>query len=247
MQKLLSKSYYITCIYSMICFMVNAQDVHVSTTDPAQMAVINLDPSKDVFTMSGSRISSSDLSEVKGSPYLFPRYVKGQVVFVNGQTYNDALLQFNLATNQLQFLDSGRPMAFAQQVRSFSLIDTTGGITKSALFNSGYPDFGKHTINTFYQVLAFGSRIQLIKYISKHTSEQYQYSTVPKLFFKTSEDLFVYDQQSQEMRFINYSAASVKKALEKINPQARQLVEATGKKKFTEEEIIALVQKVNEL
>jgi hypothetical protein len=235
------------CLSFLVSLIARGQDAHIATPDPGQISFVNFDPAKDVFTMSGSRISTIDLSGVNGSPYLLPYYVKGTVVFVNGKVFRDGLLQFNLVSNQLQFLNNGRPLSFAQPVRYFTLVDTTGDTTKTAWFNSGYPQFGMHNQTTFYQVLAIGTRIQLLKYISKHTTEQYQYSTLPKLFFKQTEDLILYDQQSQDMFYITNSAGSVEKALEKINPKSEQVMMGIKKKKLSEDEIIAIVNKVNSL
>lgn len=241
------KSVLLFCLSCIVSLITRGQDAHIATPDPGQISFVNFDPAKDVFTMSGSRISTYDPSVVNGSPYLLPYYVKGTVVFVNGKVYREGLLQFNLASNQLEFLNNGRPLVFAQAVRYFTLVDTTGDTTKTAWFNSGYPEFGMHNQNTFYQVLAIGTRIQLLKFISKHPSEQYQYSSLPKLFYKQSEDLIIYDQQSQEMRYITKSSGSVEKALEKINPKAAQMVQETGKKKLSEDDIIAIVEKFNRL
>ena len=121
----------------------HAQDSHLTAPDPAQMSFVNFDPAKDVFTMSGSRISSTDFSEVNGTPNLLPNYIHGTVIFENGKVYRDGLLQLNLVTNQVQFLNNGKPLVFAEPVKSFTLIDTSGGEKKTAWFNSGYPDFGQ--------------------------------------------------------------------------------------------------------
>ena len=232
----------LTSIVCMPGSVAHAQDAHLTAPDPAQISFVNFDPAKDVFTMSGSRITSTDFSEVYGTPNFLPNYVHGTVIFENGKVYREGLLQLNLVTNQVQFLYNGKPLVFAEPVKSFTLIDTSGGKTRSAWFNSGYPDYGAHHPNNFYQVLAIGPKVQLLKFISKHTSEQYQNSSLSKVYFKTNEDLFIYDVNSEELHYISNSASSIEKAL---GPAAEALVHEPGKKKLTENEIIQVVEKYN--
>jgi len=221
-----------------------AQDAHLTTPDPGQMAFVNFDPSKDVFNLSGARINI-DPSDIAGDPFLLSNWVKGNVSFFNGQYLKEADLKFNLVNNELQFLSDGKALVFAQPVKSFTLVDTAGGVTKRAWFLSGYPEFGMHKTNAFYQVLAIGPKVHLIKFISKHTTEMYQYNVNAKLSYKTVEDLHLYDVKNEKIQFINPTANSVEKGLSDFSSNIHELVKAKGSKKLSENDIIDLVNKVN--
>lgn len=238
------------CFFVISCMAgtkLSAQDSHLSDPDANQISFVNFDAAKDVFTMSGSRISATGQADIDGSPYLLSSWSKGTVMFVNGKVYRDGLLQLNLASNELQFLNNGKPLVFALPVKGFTLIDTTGNIKKTAWFNSGYPKYGQHNESTFYQVLATGQKVQLLKFISKHTTDQYQYNGTARLYYKTSEDLFVYNTRTQKMQYIGNNEGSVEKVLDAIDPRAHDLVAATGKKKLSEDDIIAIAEKINRL
>ena len=223
-----------------------SQDSHLGTPDPNQMSFVNFDPSKDVFTISAGRVNI-DPADIEGSPFLISGWRKGNVSFYNGKMFKDADLKFNLVKNELQFLKDDKPLLFADAVKAFMILDTADGETRKALFNSGYPSYGMHNTKSFYQVLAMGKNVQLLKYLSKRTAETYEYNVNAKLSYKLTEDLYLYDVKNDKLQFINATANSIEKTLKDIiSADVHELVK-TKSKKLSENDIVDLINKVNSL
>lgn len=233
------------CISTCIC--AHSQNVQVTSVDPSQPAFIDFDPNKAIFTLTGSAIKLADQADINGSPYFFNYWTKGTVVFFDGKVHTDSLLRFNLVTNQLQFLSYDKPLLFAGRVASFTLIDTAGKKENTAWFRSGYPAYSFNNHYTFYQVLALGNNVHLLRYIRKQIAEQYQYNVAAKLSYKVNEDLLIYNVQTQSMRYINNKSSKIKKVLKEVNAPVENILSSMNKKKLTEDEIVALVNEINKL
>jgi hypothetical protein len=176
-----------------------------------------------------------------GSPYLCEEWNTGNVTFKNGKKADSFKLRFDAETNTLQFLHKEMTLAFVDPVQEFKFNYNEGNTRKEAFFRSGYPETDKHSTSALYQVLAEGTRIQLLQYNEKHGQNFQEYSGPVKTKYVTWETLYLYDIAAKTMRKIKCRKSAVIDALPALETSINKLCETNKWTLKNTEELTLLV------
>ncbi len=112
---------------SKICFLFCL----ISFASVAQIA-ISVDP------VGGTPVTGEAYAEIKGSPYLYDDFVKGDVNLVNGKKYQDMELKYDAVAKKLIFLEKGTSNYFKDPVKSFTLKSPLGIQHFEAITEGGF-------------------------------------------------------------------------------------------------------------
>ncbi|OOQ60797.1 hypothetical protein [Mucilaginibacter pedocola] len=129
-------------------------------------------------------ITTSQYTDVEGSPYLFEDWEPGSVTLVNGVSSTEQMqLKYNVVDDVLTFKDkaSGEEMAFVQKVKEFK-IAPNAGLTDAKymkLYRSGFTGIEGTTADSFFEVLADG-KAQLLKRFTKVVFESQDIGSASK-------------------------------------------------------------------
>lgn len=199
--------------------------------------------------LSARRNTRNETSNMKGTPYFIAEWVSGVVVFKGNKLLNSNDLQFNWVKNELHTRYNGQVYKFDDSVIEFVLLDTTvQGKSTEILFRNGYPATGTHSRISFYQVIIGGANFELLKYWARHDHDSFEgVGTYVKEFYRVA-DLYLYDMKSNTIQYINLKPSSIERAIPasyaKTVKQASSTIQG---KKFSEAELISLVQSLNNL
>jgi len=101
------------------------------------------------YDASGKPFAKNPNSKVEGSEVLNEKWGKGNVKMTRNKAYNNAELQYNIATQQLLFKKDGGVFAFGDNVLSFMMDYELNGNTVSVYFKNNYPAYGAQTNASF--------------------------------------------------------------------------------------------------
>lgn len=117
----------------------------------------------------GSPAREIKLQNVEGTELLYPDWKKGWVKLLNGNTYSDLMLKYNVYEDALYFLGKdNQAMAFTNPVLEFKL--------DKEVFKSGYPALKNLTSRSYYLVLTEG-KITLLKKSAKNVLEMKEFNS----------------------------------------------------------------------
>ncbi|MDQ3846778.1 MAG: hypothetical protein M3342_22615 [Bacteroidota bacterium] len=200
----------------------------------------------EIYDVKGKPVTSKSSVEVEGSPLLNEQWAFGEVRLKNGQWLKDVPLQFNLQTNELYFQKNNTTFQFAEPVLQFSLAYTEEGAEKKVLFRAGYPPADGKTANTFYQVLAEGPNVHLLKYVFKSVKDVYQYNAPGKKRYWQMEELYLFDASTNRLINITKNKTPLTELLPAYAPIIKESVKEKKGKLLPEQEWIELVQLINQ-
>ncbi len=224
---------------------LHSQDTHITNVDPLQKAFNDVDDRGTVTLISGGR-SYNSKSDDDVSSFITPEWTLGNVNFKNGKQLNDVELKFNFVKNELYFKKDNKMYVFINQVKDFTLFDTVNGVVKILKFKTDYPAIENIQSNAFYQVLATGSKIEVLKHFSKKNFEVLPYDSPDKPTYKIDEYLYLYDVKNNKVQPINNTVSSVEKTLPVYASNIQDLMSGQNKH-LTESQIISLINNVNNL
>ena len=115
----------------------------------------------------------TNFSDVAGNPYLFREWSDGLVRFSSGRVLNQFKLKFDCAQNRLMLQFNGSTFAAESKVSEFVIFQKNGRKTDSLVFRKGFPNIGRATAETYYQVLCEG-RATLLQLFNKNIIEDKQ-------------------------------------------------------------------------
>ena len=183
--------------------------------------------------------------DVEGSPLLSDSWNIGVVNFEKGQAITKIELQFNLHENELYFRKDNLVYTFANPVREFSFAYSDEGQSRTVKFRNGYTPQHKRKLNSFYQVLADGKNVQLLKYVSKIVREKWEYSGPVKKYYDLKEELFIQNNMTGELIAIKKDRQSVNKALPNYINSINKLTKANDLDLNSENGLIRLIELLN--
>jgi hypothetical protein len=199
----------------------------------------------EVYDNTGKPLTSTN-KEVLGSPFLNETWGKGEVRLKNGFLLKNAELQFDLYDNELHFKKDNIAYKFVDSLKEFAMEFKDGEEMQSVFFRSGYPPIEKKYTPSFYQVLADGKKVQLLKYVSKEIREKYNYMAPLSKEYQLSVSYYVYDAVTGTIKNIKLS----KNVLIKAMPQYENSIRMFSKKKDykfnSENEIVQLFIELNQ-
>lgn len=185
-------------------------------------------------------------SEVEGSSMLNNEFVKGIVKFKTGQQYNDVSLNLSLLNNQLYFIKDSTRLQFLNPVEYFALPVQAKGNAKTYTFKSGYPPIGLNSSEAFYQVLASGSKLQLLKFMHKKVREIYSYNSAAKKVYSLREQLYIYDVINASISEVSGKLNSLRKSLPTFAKHIDSYTSKNNSDFKNDEDIAALIEFINE-
>ncbi|MHA4810440.1 hypothetical protein ACX0G9_20205 [Flavitalea flava] len=127
----------------------------------------------------------------------------------------------------------------------FVLPATGKGNEKTLHFKTGYPAIGSNTGQTYYEVLAEGPKVHLLKYVYKVVQVSSNYGGPTEKAYAQREFLYVYDVLATTMTEISHNSSAVKKALPEYAADIESFSVQHKSKLKKEEEIKALVEYLN--
>jgi len=172
----------------------------------------NGSPFAEAYDINGKPFTSTNNTNIDGTPMLSESWGKGFVKLKNGKQLAVDALQFNLFDNELHFKKDNTEFIFADAVSEFKISYTQDDLDINAVFRNGYPDMGKNTGATFYQVLADGNKLQLLKYSAKSIQDNYSYGGPVRKIYKETNEYFVYDIKNAAIKSISLEKASLIRA-----------------------------------
>ncbi len=236
----MNKTILVSIAVSVFCYTDgNAQYTHTSVSQQAYM---------DAQFLKGTiRVRGNEKTEeAQGSPYLNPDWGKATVYYTNGKAFNEVEIQYNLLNNELYFRKAEEIFLFTDTVKSFDLMYTIGEKIKNERFQSGYPPIDNQKESHFYQVLATGPKLQLLKYRYVKRNESYHYSEGKKINYFEYEDLYLFDVQSSKIVRIKKGDSHIPELLPALEQQMNTIIKSQGLKLKNMDDLTRLVGLVNQ-
>jgi hypothetical protein len=138
--------------------------------------------------------------DTKGSPLLLEQWVKGTVLLKNGVRFNDTALNYSLYEDKLYFRRLNRFYIVEGAISEFYLANSNEPTDSSLLhFVAGYPATKITNGTHFFQILADGSRYQLLKWAHKKIREEYTYGGRTETAYVNQEAYCVFEKNSRKM------------------------------------------------
>lgn len=196
-----------------------------------------------VGDINGAIVPTFNAIGVEGNRYLQEEWNNGTVWFANGKQADSMQLIFDLVANAVYFQRKGEVQAFVDEVKSFRFYPSVKN--KEVLFKSGYPDYAQQTPKTFYEILADGAAIQLLKFHRKKITETYVYNSPSTKKYTAEQAIFVYDSKNAELNKISLNKKSIEKALPDYANTIESLCQKNRWNLKSEEEMIKLILELN--
>lgn len=195
--------------------------------------------------INGAVITVIKPGNVDGKPFLGKEWNKGSVLFKKGKKADSLLLQFDLVSNKLYFKQDGFTMAFLEEVEAFLFYTSGEDVPVDMLFRNGYPAYGELGRETFYEVLADGAKIHLLKHWSAKITETYVYNQPPRRQYTESSGLYLYNTETASLQRVKTGKKNILKVLPALSEKIDSLCKKNKWDLNTEPEVTQLVKALN--
>lgn len=184
------------------------------------------------------------LQEVGGSPFLNNEYKLGSVQLTNDKKVTNVPVKFNIFNNVVMVQREGQEM----KLISFDLVsyDEPGnsGDVKHFIFKQGYPEIDNLTGTTIYQVLAFGPKIHLLKFLSQKVEDRPTLGDYSRREIVTTQQLYIFIPGG-EIKKLKTGKKSVMDALPGMSEKIEEAIKAGDLNLKNESDITELVNALN--
>ena len=198
----------------------------------------------DTYDVAGWPLSAKVRYQIKGSPMLSDNWGNGSVKFSNGRVLKNALLSFNLYSNQLYYKLDEIQFSFVDPINEFAFEYEESGKKRNAFFRNGYPGNSPAANRIFYEVLAEGPRFTLLKYTYKTLQDYYEYAAALTKIYKQVSEWYIYDKQVKSLKQVNN-----KQLLADLMPgQADEIAKLSGDKNYrfrSEKDLLDILSRLN--
>jgi hypothetical protein len=143
----------------------------------------------------GRMIPIGAKEDTKGSPLLLDNWVKGTVILKNGVRFQDTALNYSLYEDKLYFKRFNQFYIVEGAISEFYLAKDSSLLH----FVAGYPATKITNGTNFFQVLADGSRYQLLKWVRKKIREAYSYGGPTESAYVQQEAYCIFEKNSRTM------------------------------------------------
>jgi len=143
----------------------------------------------------GRMIPIGAKEDTKGSPLLLDNWVKGTVILKNGVRFQDTALNYSLYEDKLYFKRFNQFYIVEGAISEFYLAKDSSLLH----FVAGYPATKITNGTNFFQVLADGSRYQLLKWVRKKIRETYSYGGPTESAYVQQEAYCIFEKNSRTM------------------------------------------------
>ena len=186
----------------------------------------------------GSYVNEKE-ADIKGSPFLFDDWKKGNVLLKTKERIDSALIKYNLYADMLHVKVDDQEYQFNIDVMEFLLPDPVSNET--ALFRSGFSPVPGMSEKSFYQVLYDGKTKLLIKYKKLIASELTSTPGVKARVFEDQKSYFILTA-SGKMEKIKKKNKGILDLLEDKKEELRKMVDTNKLKLTSDEEIIKVLE-----
>jgi len=186
----------------------------------------------------GSYINEKD-ADIKGSPFLFSNWEKGNVLLKTKERVDSVLIKYNLYTDLLQVKVDEQEYQFNIDVWEFLLPDPL--TNEIALFRSGFSPVPGMNEKSFYQVLYDGKTKLLLKHKKLVGTELTSIPGVKAKVFEDQKSWFILTA-SGKMEKIKKKNKDILDLLEGKKEELKKMVNSRRLKLINDEEIISVLE-----
>ena len=150
---------------------------------------VNAQTSQENFFDNQGRPFTKKNLEVDGDPYLFDKWLPGQVQTVKDKTYSNFKIKYDVVDDVILFAydSADEPLKFVDEIKSFTII-----LPQPLTFNNGFPAIDKQTSQSYYQVISNGPA-KLLKRYTKTIFESKGYNTAAVKKFQGFNIYYLYE------------------------------------------------------
>lgn len=211
-------------------------------TAPDQTTGGNIEVTMAELPLKPIRLPS--LQDVGGSPFLHAEYKTGTVQFNGDRIVSNVPVKFNIFNNVIMVQRDGDEL----KLESFDLVTydepATGGATKHFVFKQGYPEIDNRPSTAVYQVLSYGSKIHLLKFISQKVVDAATLGDYSRREIETTQQLYVY-VPGGEIKKIKTGKGAITDALPSMAAKAEEITKNKSLNLKNESDLILLVDELN--
>ena len=144
-----------------------------------------------INNVNGMAVQEVDYTDVKGFPYLFDDWLKGDVTMADNSVHQNMDLKYNLLNDRPYFKNSSQSvLTFADPVKQFTI--KTAGSEQPLLFRNGYQNIPGVTSSAFLEVLADGKTQVLKKMAKKIQTENVYPNTSTNKYFTENKTYYIF-------------------------------------------------------
>lgn len=211
-------------------------------TAPDQTTGGNIEVTMAELPLKPMRLPS--LQDVGGSPFLHTDYKAGIVQFNGDRTVSNVPVKFNVFNNVIMVQRDGDEM----KLESFDLVSydepATGGATKHYIFKQGYPEIDNRPSTAVYQVLSFGPKLHLLKFLSQKVEDAATLGDYSRREIVTTQQLYVY-VPGGEIKKIKTGKGAISDALPSMATKAEEITKNKSLNLKNESDLVFLVDELN--
>lgn len=139
----------------------------------------------------GNLLYIAQYTDIKGSPFLFDNWMKGELVLKNGSRIKDVQLKFDNYSNKFIINQNDTAYEISPSIKEIRLYPT-GDTLNAIFFKNGFSINDNIKANAYLQILAEG-KIMFLKYSKKDMEEYTEYGDATKYKrFTERNQYFIY-------------------------------------------------------
>lgn len=215
---------------------------HNQATAPDQSGGGSTEVTMGELRLTPMRLPS--LQDVGGSPFLHSEYKTGTVQFNGDRIVTNVPVKFNIFSNVIMVQRDGDEL----KLESFDLVsyDEPGndGAVKHYTFKQGYPEVDNRPSSAVYQVLSFGPKLHLLKYISQKVEDASTLGDYSRREIVTSQQLYLF-VPGGEIKKIKAGKQAITDALPSMSAKIDEIVKSGNLNTKNENDLAALVDALN--
>jgi hypothetical protein len=153
----------------------------------------NQDPRASLIDKSnGNFIYISQYVDIRGSQFLYDKWLKGKVSLNNGYLFSDLQLKFDIYANKFVLNKNDTAFEISSAVHRVWMFPKGFDTSEVLLFENGFQINPKVNASIYLQVLAEG-KITVLKYINKYLEDYNEYGNANVLKrFNDFDQYFIY-------------------------------------------------------
>ncbi len=186
------------------------------------------------------------LSEIGGSPFLHTDFIMGTVQIDGGKIVTNVPVKFNIYNNLIMVKRDGDDL----KLETFDLVsyDNTGndGTIKHYMFRQGYPETDNRPPTAVYQVLSYGPKLHLIKFLSQKVEDVQTLGDYGRRELVTTQQLYIY-VPGGEIKKIKSGKQAIVDALPAMSAKIDEIIKSENLNLKNESDLAALVDALNKL
>lgn len=185
-----------------------------------------------------------NLSEVGGSIYMNRDFVPAEIRLKDGGVVKNIPVKFNMYNNALMVKKDGSEWKVEPFESATYTEYNTAGEPKQITFRTGYPEVDNHIQHAIYQVLAYGSKVQLLKYYTQKVEDAPTLGDYSRRELATSQQLYIY-VHGGEIKKISLGKKAISGSFPSLAEKADEIVKEKNLNLKNESDLIQLIDELN--